>query len=143
MLFDGFQINGYPLFQVWRPTLLDPTTYNKTGEIQMLPDQVETFDGIFQIANITLNGSNKIEIRSGDVVGYYHPPDALFRVRTIQTDGYILYQFSGLLQSLNLSKNIGNDDNRQPLIQFTIGELTLILFQSITYIVICIWCICN
>ena len=111
----------YPFFQVWRPASVHSTIYNKIGEVQLQSDQV-TLVGVRLVANIILTGNNTIEVQSGDVVGYYHPPDALYRVRTIQTDGYILYQFRGSPDSIDLSNNTDNDDNRQPLIQFTIGK---------------------
>ena len=117
---DGIEI--YPIFQVWRPASIGSTIYAKTGEA-LLPsdDQVEIFDGVILVANINLT-NNTIEFQPGDVVGYYHPPDPRFRVRTIQTDGYVLYQFSGEAESVNLSNNAGNNDQRQPLIQFIIGK---------------------
>ena len=64
-----------------------------------------TGSGTYRTANIALLGNNRIEVQSGDVVGYYHPPDARYRVRTILTDGYILNQFAG---SPGLSVNLSN-----------------------------------
>ena len=74
------------------------------------------------VATIILTGNNTIEVQSGDVVGYYHPLQSRYRVRTIQTEGYILYQFSGSHESVDLNNIIDSDDRRQPLIQFTIGK---------------------
>ena len=118
--FIGFT-QEYPFFQVWRPASVGSTIYNRIGQVQLQLDQV-IFINLVPVANITLTGNNTIEVQSGDVVGYYHPPNAHFRVRTIQTRGYRLYQFSGSPDSVDLSNNIGNDDNRQPLIQFIIGK---------------------
>ena len=82
----------------------------------------------FGEVNITLpiTGNNTIEVQSGDVVGYYHPPDARYQVRTIRTDGYMLYRFniSSVPTSLYLSDADQNNNNLQPLIQFTIGKYT-------------------
>ena len=111
--------NDYPCFQVWRS--VGSRMYNKIGEVQLQSDDQVTGSGDYQTANIILTGNNTIKVQSGDVVGYYHPPDARYRVRTIKTDGYILYQFSGSPKSVNLTVDIKNDNNRQPLIQFTIG----------------------
>ena len=33
-----------------------------------------------RMANINLTGNSTIEIQSGDVVGYYNPPDARYRI---------------------------------------------------------------
>ena len=120
MSFDNSR-DEYPFFQVWRQTV--NTTYNKIGEVQLQSDdQVNEVRNNVFVVNILLTGNSTIEVQSGDVVGYYHPPDARYRVRTIQTDGYILYQFSGSHDSVDLNNIIDNDNYRQPLIQFTIGE---------------------
>ena len=64
----------------------------------------------YRTAHIILTGNNTIEVQSGDVIGYYHPSDACYRVGTIQTNGYILYQFSGSPESANLNNNINSND---------------------------------
>ena len=114
--------NDYPYFQVWRAESLNSTIYSKIGEVQLQSDGQVTGSGNFQTANIILTGNNTIEVQSGDVVGYYHPPQSRYRVMTILTDGYILYQFEGSHQSVNLNNNDYSDNYRQPLIQFTIGK---------------------
>ena len=110
----------YPFFQVWRAASIGSTIYNKINEVE-LPRGVTSIVGSRTIATFDL--TNAIEVQSGDVVGYYHPSDARFRVRTIRTDGYILYQFSGSHESVDLNNNNSRGDRQQPLIQFTIGEL--------------------
>ena len=111
----------YPFFQVWRPASVHSTIYNKIGEVQLQSDQVTSI-GLLPVANIILTGNNTIEVQSGDVVGYYHPPDARHRVITIRTRGYILYQLNGSHESVDLNNNIANNDERRPLIQFPIGK---------------------
>ena len=114
--------NSYPSFQVWRPTSVSSTVYNKIGEVQLQSDdQVNVVRGSILVATVILTGTNTIEVQSGDVVGYYHPPDARYRVRTIQTDGYRLYQFRGSRDSVDLN-NIGSTNQQQPLIQLTVGK---------------------
>ena len=111
--------DNYPFVQVWRAASVG-SVYNKIGEAQLL-SRGRPIPG-YLVANITLTGNNRIEVQSGDVVGYYHPHEARLRVRTIRTRGYILYQFSGSHESVDLNNSISNDDNQQPLIQFTIGK---------------------
>jgi len=114
----------YPVFQVWRPSSIGSTVYNKIGEAQLQSDQV-TSNGTYRTANITLTGNKTIEFQSGDVVGYYHPPQSRYRVRTIRTDGYRLYRFdapSVPITSVDCNDANNNPNNRQPLIQFTIGK---------------------
>ena len=111
--------DNYPFVQVWRAASVS-SAYNKIGEAQLL-SRGRTILG-YLVANITLTGNNRIEVQSGDIVGYYHPHEARLRVRTIRTRGYILYQFSGSHESVDLNNSISNDDNQQPLIQFAIGK---------------------
>ena len=117
----------YPAFQVWRPSSVGSTVYNKIGEVQLQSDQV-TGSGDYRTANITLTGNNAIKFQSGDVVGYYHPPDARYRVRTIRADGYRLYRFddpSVPTTSVDLNEADNDNNNRQPLIQFTFGTYVM------------------
>ena len=111
--------SDYPHFQVWRAESVGSTTYNKIGEVQLQSDDQVTGSGNFQTVNIVLTGNNTIEVQSGDVVGYYHPLDIRYHVRNIQTDGYILYQFDESSKSVDLNRG---RNERQPLIQFTIGN---------------------
>ena len=113
----------YLFFQVWRPASVGSTIYNKIGEVQLQSDdQVNEVGGNNRLANIILTGNNTIEVQSGDVVGYYHPSNAHYRVRNLPTDGYILYQFSGSHESVDLDNATDHVNERQPLIQFTIGK---------------------
>ena len=112
--------SDYLYFQVWRS--VGSRIYNKTGEVQLQSDDQLIGSGHYQTANIILTGNNTIEVQSGDVVGYYHPPDARYQVRTIRTNGYKLFQFNGTPESVALNESINKDNNRQPLIQFTIGK---------------------
>ena len=115
----------YPSFQVWREGSVSSTVYNKIGEVQLQSsDQMIINDGGFGVASIILTGNNRIEVQSGDVVGYYHPPDARYRVRTLRTDGYILYEFNGPHESVDLNNKSNSANERQPLIQFIIGKYT-------------------
>ena len=115
------QNDGYPYFQVWRVTS-NSRTFKKIAEVQLPQNRVSRITGDIYVANIALTVNSAIEFQSGDVVGYYHPPNARFQVRTIGTSGYRLYQYSGSLETVNLSDNMRTDDNRQPLIQFTVGK---------------------
>ena len=115
----------YPWFQVWQPPSTDQTLYNKIGEVQLQSDQVTRGSNNFLEANITLTGNSTIEFQSGDVVGYYHPTQTRYRVRTIRTDGYQLYEFRGSSVATSSAFNLSMSnsiDQRQPLIQFTIDE---------------------
>ena len=128
---------NYPSFQVWRAASMGSTIYNKIGEVQLSENQV-TSSGGYRIANVILTNNSIIEVQSGDVVGYYHPPDSLYLVRDIQTDGYVLYRFNGppaADNSEDLSQPNGMHDNRQPLLQFDIG---MHLSFIIVYYIVCL-----
>ena len=117
--------NNFSFFQVWRPSSTRSTTYTKINEIQLSHDQV-TGSGDYRTASIIFTGNNKIEVQSGDVLGYYRESYARYRLRTIQTDGYILYEFnvSRTIMLINLN-NADQDDvtnYQQPLIEFTVGK---------------------
>ena len=115
--------NNYSFFQVWRPSSTSSTTYNKIGEVQLSHDQV-TGSGAFRTATIILTGNDTIEVQSGDVVGYYRKSFSRYRLRTIQTDGYILYEFDGSNDptSVDLNNADRSKNKQQPLIKFTIGK---------------------
>ena len=137
-LFDIFNVrNDYPFIQVWRAASVGSTIYNKIGEVQLQSDdQLNVVNNNVRIANIILTGNNTntIEVQSGDVVGFFHPPQSRYRVITRETDGYILYEFRGSHDSVDLNNNIENDDRRQPLIQFTISKCVFIQSPVISYI---------
>ena len=122
---------NYPFIQVWRPVSIGSIIYNKIGEVQLESDDQVTgnYNNNNRLAIIILTVNNTIEVQSGDVVGYYHPPDSRYRVR-IRNTSSIQYQFNGSpnSNSVNLSNADRTDNQRLPLIQFTIGkyELTLI-----------------
>ena len=114
--------NDYPVFQVWQPSSVGSTIYNKTGEVRLQSNQV-TGGGDYRTANIILTDDSRIEFQSGDVVGYYHPSNSRYVVRDISTAGYIQYRFDGspVPNSVNLNDRDDIRASRQPLIQFTIG----------------------
>ena len=86
-------LTNLPLFQVWHPTSLNSSTYNKIGEVQ-LPAGEFVAVGIgrnYFFANLTLNGNSKIEFQSGDAIGYYQPSSSERSIWSIQTSGYTSY----------------------------------------------------
>ena len=113
--------NGLLSFQVWQLASVDSRVYNKTGEARLQSDD-QVVRGVSDLleTNITLTGTNRMEFQSGDVVGFYHPPRSRYRVVTIPTNGYRLYQRQESLDLITLDGE--GENNRQLLIQFTVGE---------------------
>ena len=110
-------------FQVWRPSSLYSLIYNKTAEVVILEDNVFTGSNGFREMNISLSGDNRTEIQSGDVVGFYQPPNVRYAIRDLRTDGYVLYGFTtNQTDSVNLTDADNTINRRQPIIQFTIGK---------------------
>ena len=135
--------NGYLSFNIWRPSSTNSMVYNNIGEVQLQQSQVFPCNSDrYCNVSIDLTDNDRIEFQSGDVVGYYHPSDALYQVRTIQTTGYILYRIDGspAPTSVDLSTVNDNriDDRRQPLIQFVIGTDRNVCMHTSLMVVICI-----
>jgi len=115
--------NDYPYIQVWRPSSQDSTIYTKIAQVQVKHSHINKLEYIE--ADIPLVGLNRIPVQLGDVVGYYHPFDAGYKVRTIETIGYLLYEFlddGSTAKSIDLNNARRQTNHRQPLIKFTVGK---------------------
>ena len=118
----------YPYMQVWRLSSQYPTVYNKVAQVLVTKSHITNLK--YTEANIPLNGLNRIPVQSGDVIGYYHPNNAGFRVETIQTPGYELYEFhndGSTSTSVDLNNAYHKFTLHQPLIHFTLGKLLAIV----------------
>jgi len=77
---------GYPYFQVWRQITNNLLIFTNIGEVQLQESQVsQCNNNDYCNINIVLTGNDTIEFQSGDVVGFYHPSDIRYRVRTQRT----------------------------------------------------------
>jgi len=116
--------HDYPYIQIWRPSSKDSTTYTKIAQIQVTKSHIITIT--YVEADIHLGGTNRIVVETGDVIGFYHPVDVGYRVRTVETTGYVLYVFNEIdgstATSIDLNDNTYHCPLSQPLIQFTIGK---------------------
>ena len=119
----------YPLFQVWHPTALNSSTYNKTGEVEL---PAGTFIGIgskrsYYHVSLPLNSNSQIEFQSGDVIGYYQPSNPRRRIWSIQASGYTSYSNTAIssLTSIDIN-NVNNIENdHQPLIEVMFGKIMM------------------
>jgi len=132
ILRDKSGTDVYPRIQIWRPSLSNSMTYDKIGEIQVQETQVKLVENIgLRVANIFLTANDTILVQSGDVVGFYHQFNSRNQVRTSTSpvDGYVLYFFDGsnAAMSLNLNDVDMIYSGRQPLIQFTVGNVTVLI----------------
>ena len=118
--------NDNPYIDIWRPSP-GLQVYNFVNYVQILSHHTSQPQGANILeANISLNGSDRIEFQSGDVIAFYIPRSSLFRIQATTRVGYMLYVFSELPANLPLSLNLTNANNiisaRQPIIQFTLGK---------------------
>ncbi|XP_065906945.1 uncharacterized protein [Dysidea avara] len=113
---------NFPYIQVWRQSPTSQLNYSLVNKVQIQSDHLNT-QLTYLEAIIPLTGNNRIQFLSGDVIGFYNPPDSGYVIRDIQTPGYVFYVFIGSnASSFNLSTGIMSD-GRQPLIQFTLDIL--------------------
>ena len=121
--------SNHPVFQVWHPTQLNSSTYNKIDEVQLTGGEYINIDGSigYHYASISLNRNSQIEFQSGDVIGYYQPSNSRRLIQNIQTSGYTSY--SNTVTSPLTSIDISNVDNieidHQPLIEITFGKIMI------------------
>ena len=118
--------NNFPLFQVWHPTSFNSSTYNKTGEVQLLDGGLKVVDeGSYYHVNMPLNSNSQIEFQSGDVIGYYQPSSPRQKIWNVQTSGYTSY--SNIVTSpstlIDINNVDNNHDNYQPLIAVMFGKV--------------------
>ena len=120
--------DNLPLFQVWHPTSLNSSAYNKIGEVQLpAGDFVAVSAGrSYFFANLTLNGSSQIEFQSGGVIGYYQPSSSQRSIWSIQTSGYISYSNNNdtyPLTLIDISTAENTDNDHQPLIAVMFSKI--------------------
>ena len=117
----------FPVFQVWHPTQLNSSTYNKTDEVKLTGGtyiKVDDASGYFY-ANISLN-NGRIEFQSGDVIGYYQPSSSRRYIWSVQTSGYTSYSntVTTSLTSVDINSVENIETNHQPLIKVMFGKST-------------------
>ena len=115
---------NFPYVQVRRPL---PSAsllfYGLVNNVQIQSSHLTQFNmSTFQEATILLTGHNRIQFLSGDVIGFYSPPDSGYVIRDIATTGYVYYIFEGSNASVFTLGSGVMSNRRQPLIQFTLGE---------------------
>ena len=129
--------NG-PYFEVWHPRSPSNSVFDKVGRVQLLESevvQVGTDSNQYWFLNMSLNRSDMIEFESGDVFGYYQPPDTHYGVGIIRTEGYIAY--GNFIVNSSSTFNLNNADltgsGRQLLMQFSIGTYVYYISNSLKY----------
>jgi len=114
----------YPSFQVWRPMSSDPSVYERIGDEIVLEDsEVRRMDG-YWLAEIVVSDNEKMEFKSGDVIGCYHPPYVRYQVNTISDNGSSVHDcVGGNITTINTVTLDCETDFQQPLIQILFSKL--------------------
>ena len=116
-----------PLFQVWRPTLFNSSTYFKISELQLPAGNFVAVDSgrHYHYANLQLNSNSQIEFQPGDVIGYYQPYEPRRLIGSIQASGYISYSnnITSPSTSIDINSVDNTDNNYQPLIEVMFGKI--------------------
>ena len=121
-----------PYLEVWHQATPGGDVFDKVGEVHLVEsevvEEVDKNNDTYWLVNITLNDDDRIEFETGDVIGYYHPPDSRYRVWNIRTMGYTAYanEFTFALNTTDVATQDATVTNLQPLIQFTIGMSTVL-----------------
>jgi len=123
VLRDDTNKKGILYIQVWRPSSPGSNIYSKIAEVPVTDNDTDKLT--FLEAKIVLTGTQRIPVQLGDVIGYYQPPDSRFQVRSMETDGYVLYTFvmdGFYVKAVDLSKADYRAPQHQPLMLFTTGK---------------------
>ncbi|XP_065903482.1 uncharacterized protein [Dysidea avara] len=108
----------YPSFQVWRPMSGDPSVYERIGDEIVLEDsEVRAMDG-YWLAEIVAGDNDRIEFKSGDVIGCYHPSNVRYQVNTISGNGSSIHDCDGgNMTTVNTSSESCIENIQQLLLQ--------------------------
>ena len=121
-----FRGESHPYLEVWHPTTPGSDLFDKVGEVELVESEIiqvgHDTSTAYWLVDITLNGSDRIEFKAGDVIGYYQPPDTSYEVWSIRIAGYTTYHSKNdpSINTSHLADYIAAT-NRQPLIRLTIG----------------------
>ena len=114
-----------PYIQVWRITNSD--TYSLVDQYQLQESDISRRSDYY-LANVTLNGDNRIEFQSNDVIGYYNPLKPRYRVWDDEnTRGYTIYNVLthfplSVFKIRQTGTSISVFQNMRPLIQVLYGN---------------------
>ena len=114
----------YPYIQVWRNA--DSDLYNLVGQYRLQESDISRKQDYY-LANVTLNGVNRIEFQSRDVIGYHHPSESRYHVWSIEnTRGYSIYSIDTHhpLSILNIrgTSDLSVSQDKRPMIQALYGN---------------------
>ena len=122
---------NYPHIEIWRPTFISDGNIWK-GTLMRISEYVLTEDDIIKMdnyyfANVSFANNETIQLKPGDIIGYYQPPSPRYTVWSVNATGYV----SGNISTGQTSQgavftidNLNLFNNSQPLIQALYGMMT-------------------
>ena len=120
----------YPIVQVWRRHHTNQQFYNRVNTLCALTGSNINNMGDYYLGNVSCTGNERIEFQSGDVIGYYHANEVQYRLWSIDTTGYTVYQYrsNSPLDTVSINDNdVDEIVNRQPLIQVMFGKINTVV----------------
>ena len=125
----GADNDDNPFLQVWRQAEDSAKIYDKISETTLMLQSSYPGNGNDKIANFIFADNKSIDVQLGDVVGYYHPQMSHYQIKYQQTVGYLLHEFAEFpsVNSVNLKRSSEIHNDRQPLIQFSMGKCVFLL----------------
>ena len=122
--------NNPPLIQLWRPSTLGSSIFNRIAQVEIPPGDVIAFNHLF--VNMSITSSN-IEALPGDVLGYYLSSNSTRRIGSIQTSGYTAYSNNANISATTIDiSDVDNvEPNQQPLIELSFGKGSLHVIMKV------------
>ena len=116
---------NFPSILVWRPLNTEQTTYRIINTYMLsINDNIDR-EGNYYFADISFTGNNRIEIQSGDVIGYQHRSKACYSVWSNEAVDYTSYSANDIdNDTINIiDSSMTSDSDLQPLIQVDFGMM--------------------
>jgi len=101
----------------------DPSTYERIGDEIVLEDsEVRAMDG-YWLAEIVISDNERIEFKSGDVIGCYHPSNLRYQINTIRDNRSGIHNCDGgNMATITTTSNDCEMDLLRPLIQILFSK---------------------
>ena len=122
--------SGNPTIQVFRPT--SSSSYSEVHEYT-LQDSDITDMGDYHLANVSFTGSDRVEVQSGDIIGYHIRSTPRYNIWNIQTIGYTSYATFAFNPSNSFTISNSGTASKQPLIQVIFGNLIYLDYSMCRY----------
>ena len=113
-----------PRILIWHPLNRDHTMYSVRNATRLRNNLIKEL-GDYYFAKESFTGTDRIEIQSGDVIGYQQRLTLCYTVWSNEVDGYTSYDASSITDdTININDSSATAySNLQPLIQVDFGTI--------------------